>query len=85
MPYGAWAEQLLLVPGTKNSGAYSMRHATTSTALLGLALCLGLPTPAQAHISLEKGGTHLSRYGDGQADIKEAPCGHANGPRGELV
>jgi hypothetical protein len=32
---------------------------------------------ANAHISLEKGGTHLSRYGDDE--LKAGPCGRANG------
>ena len=36
-----------------------------------------------AHISLEKGSTHKSRYGD--AVIKEAPCGMAGGTRGENI
>jgi hypothetical protein len=36
-----------------------------------------------AHISLERGGTHLSRYGDGE--IKDAPCGRAGGVRGTNV
>ena len=38
---------------------------------------------ASAHISLEQGGTHVSRYGDGE--IKDAPCGRANGQRGTNV
>jgi hypothetical protein len=40
---------------------------------------------ASAHISLERGGTHKSRYGDGHADQKEAPCGRPNGARGTNV
>jgi len=35
------------------------------------------PAIAHAHISLERGRTHDSRYGDGI--IKDAPCGLANG------
>ena len=37
---------------------------------------------ASAHISLDQAGTHKSRYGDEQ---KVAPCGRANGTRGENV
>jgi MYXO-CTERM domain-containing protein len=36
-----------------------------------------------AHISLERGSTHLSRYGDTM--IKEGPCGKAGGARGDHV
>jgi MYXO-CTERM domain-containing protein len=36
-----------------------------------------------AHISLERGSTHKSRYGD--TFIKEGPCGKAGGTRGENV
>lgn len=43
-------------------------------------LCLGLP--ASAHISLEQGGTHLSRYG---AYLKAAPCGVSGGTRGTHI
>ncbi len=35
------------------------------------------------HISLERGGTHKSRYGD--STIKETPCGKKDGARGENV
>jgi MYXO-CTERM domain-containing protein len=60
-----------------------MRRAVSARIpLLGL-LCVAVAAPASAHISLEKGGTHLSRYGD--SALKEAPCGQANGPRGEHV
>lgn len=48
-----------------------------------LATCVA--TPAHAHISLEKGKTHLSRYGDADTAIKEAPCGQAGGKRGTHV
>jgi hypothetical protein len=44
---------------------------------------LSFALPAAAHISLERAGTHKSRYGD--ADIKAAPCGKANGARGTNV
>ena len=40
-------------------------------------LVLGVAPVASAHISLERGGTHLSRFGDGQNDLKDAPCGRA--------
>ncbi len=53
-------------------------------------LCTGLAAssllaalPASAHISLERGGTHKSRYGD--AELKDGPCGRANGTRGTNV
>lgn len=55
---------------------------STGIPLLGL-LCFAIASPANAHISLEKGGTHLSRYGD--ADLKIAPCGKANASRGTNV
>ncbi len=38
---------------------------------------------ARAHISLEQGGTHLSRYGD--SDIKGGPCGVIGGQRGTHI
>jgi hypothetical protein len=38
---------------------------------------------ASAHISLEQGGTHKSRYGD--ANLKDGPCGLAGGTRGTNV
>lgn len=53
----------------------------TSLALSAAALCTTLP--ASAHISLEQGGTHLSRYGE--ASLKEGPCGVAGGARGTNV
>ena len=53
-------------------------------ALLGSSLAaICFAAPASAHISLEKGGTHLSRYGD--ANLKQAPCGTAGGARGTHV
>lgn len=42
-----------------------------------------LVTLLLAHISLERGGTHQSRYGE--LLIKEAPCGVAGGARGDHV
>ncbi|HWE28360.1 MAG TPA: SCE4755 family polysaccharide monooxygenase-like protein [Polyangia bacterium] len=39
--------------------------------------------PAFAHISLEQGGTHLSRYGDSY--LKDLPCGKAGGTRGTNI
>jgi hypothetical protein len=50
------------------------------------ALCLvlvSIGTPAWAHLSLERGGTHKSRYGD--TVIKAGPCGRAGGTRGTNV
>jgi len=48
-----------------------------------LAVSLLAPSLAWAHISLEQGGTHLSRYGD--ASLKEGPCGVAGGKRGTHI
>jgi hypothetical protein len=45
------------------------------------ALCV--PVYAAAHISLEQGGTHFSRYGD--VELKSLPCGRAGGTRGAHV
>jgi len=53
---------------------------------LGVAIALSLSSvalPARAHISLERAGTHASRYGDEL--IKEGPCGMAGGGRGANV
>jgi hypothetical protein len=44
-----------------------------------------LAVPASAHISLEQGGTHLSRYGDSAASIKAGPCGRTGGTRGTHI
>lgn len=44
---------------------------------------VGVAAPASAHISLEQGGTHLSRYGDGI--LKAGPCGKTGGARGPNV
>lgn len=42
-------------------------------------------TLARAHFSLEQGGTHMSRYGDGNDFIKNGPCGVDDGARGTHV
>ncbi|MET0591953.1 MAG: hypothetical protein ABW133_04590, partial [Polyangiaceae bacterium] len=47
------------------------------------ALVLAIARPASAHISLEEGGTHKSRYGDGE--IKAGPCGKTAGTRGTNI
>lgn len=44
---------------------------------------LGWAPAVHAHISLEQGGTHKSRYGDGA--LKDGPCGLINGTRGTNV
>ena len=44
---------------------------------------LTVAAPAFAHISLEQGGTHLSRYGDSY--LKDLPCGKAGGTRGTNI
>jgi uncharacterized membrane protein YgcG len=54
-----------------------------AVAVLGVSAALVTAMPAAAHISLEQGGTHLSRYGD--ASLKEGPCGVAGGTRGTNV
>ena len=55
-----------------------------------LATCVA--TSAHAHISLEQGGTHLSRYGDGASGnpsatvvLKNPPCGKTGGTRGTHI
>lgn len=56
------------------------------TAIVGALSSLGIlatAAPATAHISLEQGGTHLSRYGD--SAIKDGPCGKAGGTRGTNI
>lgn len=48
------------------------------------ALYLGAAAaPAHAHISLERGGTHKSRYGAGEQ--KQGQCGRLNGKRGTNI
>jgi hypothetical protein len=46
--------------------------------------CLVAST-GHAHISLDQAGTHKSRYGDSDDDIKNGPCGRAGGTRGTNV
>jgi hypothetical protein len=58
------------------------RHAVACSFALSVA---ALTAGASAHISVENGGIHKSRYGDGHAQLKDAPCGVANGTRGENV
>ncbi len=59
-------------------------NALNKVVLSALALAgVCLSTSANAHISLERGGTHLSRYGD--STIKAGPCGKAGGARGTHV
>jgi hypothetical protein len=49
-----------------------------------LYVCFATPV-AQAHISLERAGTHKSRYGDTDNDIKNLPCGRTGGARGTNI
>jgi hypothetical protein len=49
-----------------------------------LYVCFATPV-AQAHISLEQAGTHKSRYGDTDNDIKNLPCGRTGGARGTNI
>ncbi|MGZ3404963.1 MAG: SCE4755 family polysaccharide monooxygenase-like protein [Polyangia bacterium] len=58
-------------------------HCVKSISLLAAAASVGLAAPAFAHISLEQGGTHLSRYGDSY--LKDLPCGKAGGTRGTNI
>ena len=59
-------------------------HRTILAGILGSSLATLLyAAPVAAHISLEKGGTHVSRYGDGS--LKEGPCGMAGGVRGTHI
>ncbi len=44
---------------------------------------VGVAAPAFAHISVDQGGTHLSRYGDSY--LKDQPCGKAGGTRGTNI
>jgi len=47
------------------------------------ALTINFEATALAHISVDQGGTHLSRYSD--SGLKESPCGVAGGTRGTNV
>ena len=53
------------------------------TSLLSLAAVFLMASGATAHISLDQGGTHLSRYGD--SEIKLEPCGRTGGTRSTNV
>jgi hypothetical protein len=55
-------------------------RALAFTSSLAVALCAA---SASAHISLDRGTTHKSRYGD--ALQKDAPCGQAGGTRSQNV
>jgi hypothetical protein len=56
-----------------------------SSAVIGGLLSILWASTAYAHISLERGGTHKSRYGDDAGSIKGAPCGVAGGARGTNI
>jgi len=58
------------------------RHLKTAIPAAMLAASF-FATGANAHISLEQGGTHLSRDGDQQ--LKAAPCGLAGSTRGTHI
>lgn len=60
-----------------------MKRMSQGLGLSSLAAALLLTSTASAHISLERGGTHKSRYGDGQ--LKGPPCGMAGGTRGTNI
>jgi phage tail protein X len=49
---------------------------------LAVTACTLAGASAHAHVSIDQGGTHLSRYGD---LMKEGPCGMTGGTRGENV
>jgi hypothetical protein len=58
-----------------------MKHRIDAVPATGFALIsLFLAGSVSAHISLEKGGTHLSR--DGDANLKDGPCGAPGSTRG---
>ncbi|HEX2677615.1 MAG TPA: SCE4755 family polysaccharide monooxygenase-like protein, partial [Polyangiales bacterium] len=50
------------------------------TASLMVTVALGWASQASAHISLEQGGSYMSRDGDGA--LKDGPCGKAGSTRG---
>jgi hypothetical protein len=60
-----------------------MRKRTIVTTLLAILLGSTFVSSAHAHISLEMGGTHKSRYGD--SELKDGVCGRANGKRGTNI
>jgi hypothetical protein len=53
--------------------------------VFGLLASVFWASTANAHISVEQGGTHMSRYGDASANLKGAPCGVAGGARGTHI
>ena len=61
----------------------SARLLTVWSGALAAVGLLSSASSAHAHISFERAGTHLSRYGEGE--IKDGPCGRENGTRGEHV
>jgi hypothetical protein len=66
-----------MVRRSKNVGLVLGTSVAVAAAVVAMA------RPAAAHISLEEGGTHKSRYGDGE--IKAGPCGKTGGTRGTNV
>ena len=52
-------------------------------AAIVVALTINFEATALAHISVDQGGTHLSRYSD--SGLKESPCGVAGGTRGTNI
>jgi MYXO-CTERM domain-containing protein len=58
--------------------------AKASFGSLCLATCLSASV-AHAHISLEMAGEYMSRAGDDDDQLKDAPCGMAGAPRGSNV
>jgi MYXO-CTERM domain-containing protein len=63
----------------------SLLPVRAALAVSSLAASALFANSSAAHISLERGSTHKSRYGDDQSAIKEAPCGKAGGTRGTNV
>lgn len=59
-----------------------MNCVKSISTLAALAAFTAAPA-AFAHISLEQGGTHLSRYGESY--LKDLPCGKAGGTRGTNI
>ena len=59
-------------------------RAVRITASAALLAALFIAASASAHISIDQGGTHKSRYGDG-TDLKHSPCGVAGGTRSTNV
>jgi MYXO-CTERM domain-containing protein len=63
----------------------STYSAARALSFASFAAFTAFASAAAAHISLEQGGTHMSRYGDGSDKLKGAPCGVAGGTRGTNV